>query len=377
MQSIRSAPRRQRRGAGHRRLVEHLAEQHDVGLQRLGRSRSAARRRRPLEPRARLGERVASRRTLRHEAVRDRTVDLDHILRPGGGVQAVDVLRDDRDAELRQRAVRAVGLLALERREAVAVEAPEALRVAPPDGDVGDLHRVDVGPQPGARRAEVGDPGRDGDARPGEGDDRPRRADQLGEAGRASRGCFTAPLNSGLRFCRNAPMPSRASSEPNAVPKAAFSASIPSSRSPACETLLDLLERHRRLAGELARPGQRGVEQLVVGHQAVDEPELVGLLGADRVADRVHLERLGRADQPRQPLGAAEAGDDPEVDLGLAEGGAVGGQADVAGHRDLAAAAEREPVDRRDGHDPRLLPASGTARARGRAGPCRRPRPSA
>ena len=109
--------------------------------------------------------------------------------------------------------------------------------------------------------------------------------------------------------------------------------------------LLDLLDRERRLAGELARPGERGVEQLVVGDHAVDQAELVGLVGGDRVADQVHLQRLGLADQPRQALGAAEAGDDPEVDLGLAEGGRLGGDAHVAGHRQLAAAAERQAVD--------------------------------
>ena len=57
----------------------------------------------------------------------------------------------------------------------------------------------------------------------------------------------------------------------------------------------------------------------MVGHDPVGEAELEGLVGADRLADEVHLERLGLADEPRQPLGAAEAGDDPEVDLGLPE----------------------------------------------------------
>src|SRR3954470_24135748 len=73
--------------------------------------------------------------------------------------------------------------------------------------------------------------------------------------------------------------------------------------------LLDLRQRQRRRLGQLARPGQGGVEQLVVDHRAVDQAELVGLLGADRVADEVHLQRLVLADQARQPLGAAEAGD--------------------------------------------------------------------
>ena len=80
----------------------------------------------------------------------------------------------------------------------------------------------------------------------------------------------------------------------------------------------------------------------MVGDDAVDEPEARGLLGADRVADEVHLQRLVLADEPRQALGAAEAGDDPELDLGLAEERRLGGDAHVAGHRQLAAAAEGE-----------------------------------
>src|SRR3954447_21470077 len=68
---------------------------------------------------------------------------------------------------------------------------------------------------------------------------------------------------------------------------------------------LDFGQRQRRRLRQLARPGQRRVEQLVVGHRAIDEPELVGLVGADRVADEVHLQGLVLAHQARQALGAA------------------------------------------------------------------------
>ena len=116
---------------------------------------------------------------------------------------------------------------------------------------------------------------------------------------------------------------------------------------------LDLLDRERRLAGELARPGERRVEAARgrgrPGWRARrPRPRPRG----DRVADQVHLERLLGADQPRQPLGAAEAGDDPELDLGLAEDGRLGGDPEVARHRQLAAAAEGERVDRGDRRDP-------------------------
>jgi hypothetical protein len=82
-------------------------------------------------------------------------VDLDQVLCPRRPVQAVDVLRDDglHDAaalQLDERTVRAVRRLVPQHREAVAVEVPEALRIAPEDLDVRDLHRVDVLPQAGA-----------------------------------------------------------------------------------------------------------------------------------------------------------------------------------------------------------------------------------
>ncbi len=49
-----------------------------------------------------------------------------------------------------------------------------------------------------------------------------------------------------------------------------------------------------------------------------------------------------------KPLAAGVARDEAQVDLGLAEPRRVGGQAQRARHRQLAAAAEREAVDRRD-----------------------------
>jgi hypothetical protein len=76
------------------------------------------------------------------------------------------------------------------------------------------------------------------------------------------------------------------------------------------------------------------------------DPQRLG--GADDVAGEAQLLGLGDADPAGQALGAAEAGDDPELDLGLAELRVVGGDDEVAGQRQLAAAAEGEAVDRRD-----------------------------
>ena len=68
---------------------------------------------------------------------------------------------------------------------------------------------------------------------------------------------------------------------------------------------------------------------------------MLGLLGIHEAARQVHVHALGLADEARQALGAAEARDGAEVDLGLAEAGGVGGDDEVAHHRQLAAAAQR------------------------------------
>ena len=58
--------------------------------------------------------------------------------------------------------------------------------------------------------------------------------------------------------------------------------------------------------------------------------------------------RHALAHQARQPLRPAVAGDEAELDLGLAELGVLAGQAHGAGQRQLAASAEREAVDAGD-----------------------------
>ena len=85
----------------------------------------------------------------------------------------------------------------------------------------------------------------------------------------------------------------------------------------------------------------------VWGHP-VHEPESQRLLGVDSPAGEHELHRALLADDARQTLRAAAAGDDPERDLGLAELGRLGGDDHVAQQRQLAPAAEREPRDGRD-----------------------------
>ena len=93
----------------------------------------------------------------------------------------------------------------------------------------------------------------------------------------------------------------------------------------------------------------------MVRHHLVHEPDAECLVGADRGAGEVHLERLALPHWSRQPLSPAEAGNDPEVDLWLAEGGGLRREPEVTRHRQLAAAAERKRVNRRDRHSPGRL----------------------
>ena len=96
---------------------------------------------------------------------------------------------------------------------------------------------------------------------------------------------------------------------------------------------------------------QRLVEQLGGRHDAGDEARALGFGGVHHPAGQAHLHRLGLADRAGQALRSAHAGRDAELDLGLAELRAVGGDDEVGHHRQLAAAAQREAGDR---GDPRL-----------------------
>ena len=79
-----------------------------------------------------------------------------------------------------------------------------------------------------------------------------------------------------------------------------------------------------------------------VGH----EPGPESLVGRDEPAREDHLLREAHRGGPRQALGPAPSGDDAQARLGLAEAGTLGGDAHVAGQRDLAASAERVAVHR-------------------------------
>ena len=72
------------------------------------------------------------------------------------------------------------------------------------------------------------------------------------------------------------------------------------------------------------------------------------LLRRDHFAGEHELHRDPFAHEPRQTLRAAVAGNNPQLHFGLAELGGFAGQAEGAGHSDLASAAERESIDAGD-----------------------------
>ena len=84
------------------------------------------------------------------------------------------------------------------------------------------------------------------------------------------------------------------------------------------------------------------------GDDFIDEAEAEGFGGGDDVSGEEEAEGGGRADEAGEALGSAVAGDEAELDLGLAEAGGFAGDAEGAGEGELAAAAEGEAVDAGD-----------------------------
>jgi hypothetical protein len=101
-------------------------------------------------------------------------------------------------------------------------------------------------------------------------------------------------------------------------------------------------------------PGDGCCHQIAVEHR-VDAAPVQHLGGADRIAGRGEAGGAFGADQPRQALGAAGAGDQAELHLRQAEAGAGGGDAPGAGERQFQPAAEHGAVQRRAPRDRRGL----------------------
>jgi hypothetical protein len=159
------------------------------------------------------------------------------------------------------------------------------------------------------------------------------------------------PLKTGFRFSRKALTPSILSSVEKQMAKRSTSRLRPSSR----------FEREASLTASFASWSAIGAFSAILlaiskvlffeffgGMNVVYEAERVGCGCVDHIAGKNHFHRFAFTDEFGQPLGAAAAGDDAEVDLGLAKAGLFAGDADVACECDLAAAAETKTVDHRD-----------------------------
>ena len=101
------------------------------------------------------------------------------------------------------------------------------------------------------------------------------------------------------------------------------------------------------LGHQLGGEADRAVLQVAIDY-FVDQADRERLSAVDRLTAGDHLKRLLDADQPRQTLGTAGAGQQAELDLGQAEARRGDADPEMAGQRDLQAAAECRAVDRRD-----------------------------
>src|SRR6266511_620992 len=91
---------------------------------------------------------------------------------------------------------------------------------------------------------------------------------------------------------------------------------------------------------DLPRQGLGVVEGLAFLGEAIDETDPVALLGGNLRAQDEVLESEAPADQSRESLGPAKSGNDAQVRLGLSNPRRLLQDADMAGHRDLASAAQ-------------------------------------
>src|SRR5512133_2899919 len=114
------------------------------------------------------------------------------------------------------------------------------------------------------------------------------------------------------------------------------------------EDRLRRVERQRAVGGDGRRQLERRVDRLAALGQTVDQPQLVGALGRDRVAGQRQLHRDAVGDAARQAQERARGRDERALELGDPELGLAGRDDEVAGERDLEPAGHREALDRSD-----------------------------
>ncbi|MNU88818.1 hypothetical protein D3C71_786400 [compost metagenome] len=111
------------------------------------------------------------------------------------------------------------------------------------------------------------------------------------------------------------------------------------------DRIQDPAQRQWRSVGQVRRKRGHPRIQRIGRHHVVDDAQLQRAGGGDRRAQQAQFQRGGPTAQAQQPLAATEAGNQAEVDLRLADPGAVRGDAQVAGHGQFQAAAQRKTID--------------------------------
>ena len=111
------------------------------------------------------------------------------------------------------------------------------------------------------------------------------------------------------------------------------------------ELVVAVLRQHRRAAlrHDPARERDRRGGEIALD-DGVDQAGCERRGGRDRIAGEDHRHRLVEADKARQPLGAAGARDQAELDLGQPEPRARRRHPEMAAERDLEAAAQRRAM---------------------------------
>ena len=159
------------------------------------------------------------------------------------------------------------------------------------------------------------------------------------------------PFHTGGRFSMKAVRPSEKSSERIATPMPSIDIFQPTS-SGALVASRTILRDSRTATGALAQicsAREMASSRAWPGlDEPVDEPEVVGPGGVDRVAREGELHGDVERDLAAEAEQAAGAGDERPLHLGDAEGGRGGRHHQVAGQHDLGAAGQRRAVDRRD-----------------------------
>src|SRR5436190_1474549 len=90
------------------------------------------------------------------------------------------------------------------------------------------------------------------------------------------------------------------------------------------------------------------VEQILQRHDARHETGAFGFLRVHHAPGQDQIHGFGLAHGVGETLRAADPGNDPKLDFRLTEFGIVGGDDEIALHRELAAAAQRKAGDRGD-----------------------------